>query len=80
VSDGSKLTSSHLRRQAFVYAHQSSKAQVEHNVQSAALQYALVERAIELGFTREQVVVIESRRQEPTRRFDTEHAGLPCQI
>ena len=59
MSDSSKLTSSHLRRQAFVYARQSSQAQVEHNVESTALQYALVERAIELGFTREQVVVID---------------------
>jgi len=59
VSDSSKLTSSHLRRQAFVYARQSSQAQVDHNVESTALQYALVERAIELGFTREQVVVID---------------------
>jgi DNA invertase Pin-like site-specific DNA recombinase len=53
------VTSSHLRRQAFVYARQSSQAQVDHNVESTALQYALVERAIELGFTREQVVVID---------------------
>ena len=59
MSDSSKLTSSHLRRQAFVYARQSSQAQVEHNVESTALQYALVERAIELGFTGEQVVVID---------------------
>ena len=59
MSDSSKLTSSHLRRHAFVYARQSSQAQVEHNVESTALQYALVERAIELGFTREQVVVID---------------------
>ena len=59
MSDSSKLTSSHLRRQAFVYARQSSQAQVERNVESTALQYALVERAIELGFTRERVVVID---------------------
>ena len=59
MSDGSKLTSSHLRRQAFIYPRQSSQAQVERNVESTACQYALVERAIELGFTREQVVVID---------------------
>ena len=59
MSDSSKLTSSHLRRQAFVYARQSSQAQVDRNVESTARQYALVERAIELGFTREQVVVID---------------------
>jgi hypothetical protein len=59
VSEHSKLTSSHLRRQAFVYLRQSSQTQVERNVESTARQYALVERAIELGFAREQVVVID---------------------
>jgi hypothetical protein len=61
VSERSKLTSSHLRRQAFVYLRQSSQTQVERNVESTARQYALVERAIELGFAREQVVVIDER-------------------
>ena len=59
MSERSKLTSSHLRRQAFVYLRQSSQAQLERNVESTARQYALVERAIELGFAREQVVVID---------------------
>jgi DNA invertase Pin-like site-specific DNA recombinase len=59
VSERSKLTSSHLRRQAFVYLRQSSQAQLERNVESTQRQYALVERAIELGFCREQVVVID---------------------
>ncbi len=59
MSEHSKLTSSHLRRQAFVYLRQSSQAQLEHNVESTARQYALVTRAVELGFAREQVVVID---------------------
>ena len=59
VSERSKLTSSHLRRQAFVYLRQSSQAQLERNVESTARQYALVARAVELGFAREQVVVID---------------------
>lgn len=59
MSERSKLTASHLRRQAFVYLRQSSQAQVERNVESTARQYALVARAVELGFTREQVVVID---------------------
>lgn len=59
MSERSKLTSSHLRRSAFVYVRQSSQAQLERNVESTARQYALVQRAIELGFTREQVVVID---------------------
>jgi DNA invertase Pin-like site-specific DNA recombinase len=59
VSEREKLTVSHLRRQAFVYLRQSSQAQLERNVESTQRQYALVERAIELGFAREQVVVID---------------------
>ncbi len=59
MSERSKLTSSHLRRQALVYLRQSSQAQLERNVESTQRQYALVERAIEFGFAREQVVVID---------------------
>ncbi len=54
-----KLTSVHLRRRAFVYPRQSSQGQLEHNTESTARQYALVERAVELGFARELVVVID---------------------
>ncbi len=53
------MTASHLRRQAFVYLRQSTQAQLERNTESTARQYALVERAIELGFAREQVLVID---------------------
>ena len=42
-----------------MYLRQSSQAQLERNVESTARQYALVERAIELGFAREQIVVID---------------------
>ena len=59
MSERSKLTSSHLRRAAFVYVRQSSQAQLERNVESTDRQYQLISRAIELGFTREQVVVID---------------------
>jgi DNA invertase Pin-like site-specific DNA recombinase len=59
VSEHAKLTVSHLRRQAFVYLRQSSQTQVQRNVESTDRQYALVGRAVELGFAREQVVVID---------------------
>jgi DNA invertase Pin-like site-specific DNA recombinase len=55
----SKLSGSHLRRQAFVYVRQSTQAQLERNVESTERQYALVERAIALGFARDQVLVID---------------------
>ncbi|MGH2986363.1 MAG: recombinase family protein, partial [Solirubrobacterales bacterium] len=60
MSERSKLTSSHLRRAAFVYVRQSTQAQLERNVESTERQYALVERALELGFARAQVEVIDS--------------------
>ena len=59
MSEREKLTASHLRRTAFIYPRQSTQAQLERNVESTARQYALVERAVELGFGREQVVVID---------------------
>lgn len=49
MSEQRKLTASHLRRTAFVYVRQSSQAQLERNVESTQRQYALVQRAVELG-------------------------------
>jgi DNA invertase Pin-like site-specific DNA recombinase len=59
MSERQKLSASHLRRMALVYLRQSTQAQLERNVESTARQCGLVERAVELGFTREQVVVID---------------------
>jgi DNA invertase Pin-like site-specific DNA recombinase len=59
MSENAKVTASHLRRQAIIYPRQSSAGQLERNVESTARQYALVEYAIELGFSREQIVVID---------------------
>jgi len=49
MTDLSKIQSSHLRRAAFVYLRQSTPAQVEHNRESTARQYALAKRASQLG-------------------------------
>jgi excisionase family DNA binding protein len=54
-----KITDAHRRRRAVVYVRQSSPGQVERNVESAALQYALVERAVELGWPRAAVAVVD---------------------
>jgi len=59
MSERAKLGASHLHRQAFVYVRQSSQAQLERNVESTERQYALVGRAVDLGFDRCQVVVID---------------------
>jgi DNA invertase Pin-like site-specific DNA recombinase len=54
-----KITSSHLARAACVYLRQSTAAQVERNRESTARQYKLVDRAVELGWRRDQVRVLD---------------------
>lgn len=58
ASATSKVTEVHLERTAVVYLRQSTEKQVRHNGESRRLQYALKDRARELGFT--QVRVIDS--------------------
>ena len=53
-----KITTDHLRRCAVVYVRQSSSTQVENNRESTARQYHLAERAVELGWPRDQVKVL----------------------
>src|SRR3954465_6893031 len=52
-----KITATHRRRRAVVYVRQSTLGQVERNTESAARQYALRERAIELGWPADSVAV-----------------------
>jgi DNA invertase Pin-like site-specific DNA recombinase len=59
MPDSARLTSSQLRRTAIVYVRQSSPSQLERNTESTQRQYALVTRAVELGFAGEAVVVID---------------------
>lgn len=59
MSESAKITADHLRRCAFVYVRQSSAAQVAHNRESTDRQYRLVERAVALGWKREQVDVVD---------------------
>jgi len=59
MNDASKVNPSHIQRAAFVYVRQSSPAQVESNRESTARQYALVVKACQLGWAKEQVTVID---------------------
>jgi DNA invertase Pin-like site-specific DNA recombinase len=59
MTDSSKIKPVHTQRAAFVYIRQSSPSQVENNRESTARQYALVNRACELGWPPEQVTVID---------------------
>lgn len=59
MSDNQKIKSSHLQRCAYVYVRQSTAAQVEYNRESTDRQYKLVDRAIGLGWSKQQVKIID---------------------
>jgi Resolvase, N terminal domain len=56
----SKVTAAHLARTAYLYVRQSTLRQVHTNTESGQRQYALRQRAIQLGWPVEQIVVIDS--------------------
>ena len=57
VSD--KIQSRHCDRLAVVYVRQSTLQQIERHQESTRLQYALVDRALALGWMRERTLVID---------------------
>ncbi len=54
-----KIQSEHLARRAIVYIRQSTLQQVAQHQESTRLQYALVDRAVQLGWPADQVEVID---------------------
>ncbi|MBU1752153.1 MAG: recombinase family protein [Chloroflexi bacterium] len=54
-----KIQPAHLARQAFIYIRQSTLIQVRENTGSTARQYDLVQRALDLGWSREQIDVLD---------------------
>jgi len=54
-----KIQAEHLGRGALIYVRQSTLTQVRENVGSKARQYDLVKRALELGWAKEQIVVVD---------------------
>jgi DNA invertase Pin-like site-specific DNA recombinase/uncharacterized protein YndB with AHSA1/START domain len=59
MSHNDKIKPTHLQRLAFVYVRQSSEAQVLHNRESTDRQYKLVDRAIALGWQKQQIITID---------------------
>jgi len=60
VNGEHKITGSHRDRTAVVYLRQSSMAQVREHTESTRSQYALADRAAELGWPRTSVDVIDT--------------------
>src|SRR4051794_28887671 len=75
MSSSEMVTAHHLARKAVIYIRQSSPHQVLTNQESLALQYALHDRAVELGWRAEQIEVIDTdlgitgSRAEPRAGF-----------
>ena len=59
MTDLAKIQPTHTQRAACIYVRQSTPSQVEHNRESTARQYALANRACQLGWSRPQVVIID---------------------
>ncbi len=56
---GGKIHDDHRQRLAVVYVRQSTPRQVIENRESTRLQYALADRAVDLGWHRDRVLVID---------------------
>jgi len=59
MSRNEKVQPSHLQRRAYVYVRQSTPGQVRRNRESTDRQYQLASRAVQLGWSRQQVQVID---------------------
>jgi DNA invertase Pin-like site-specific DNA recombinase len=60
AGNNQKITSSHLKRDAYLYVRQSTIRQVLENTESTRRQYALRQRAVALGWPMDRVHVIDS--------------------
>jgi hypothetical protein len=54
-----RLTPARRAKLAYIYVRQSSVTQVKHHQESTELQYRLVDRAVDLGWPKERVQVID---------------------
>jgi DNA invertase Pin-like site-specific DNA recombinase len=59
MSDNEKIKPAHLQRCAYVYVRQSTPTQVACNRESTDRQYKLVDRAVGLGWSKQQIKVVD---------------------
>ena len=72
-----KIQPEHLDRSALIYIRQSTLIQVRENTGSTARQYDLLQRALNLGWSREQVVVVDAVRVVVADLDDPARLGEP---
>ena len=68
-----KVKSTHLDRLAIVYVRQSTQQQVLEHRESTARQYALVDRAVALGWARDRILVIDEDLGQSGTSSQTRH-------
>lgn len=59
IGERLRISAEHLRRLAFVYVRQSSPHQVRNNLESQRRQYAFADQAVDMGWVRDRVVVVD---------------------
>jgi DNA invertase Pin-like site-specific DNA recombinase len=59
MSASERIKATHLQRCAYVYVRQSTASQVQHNRESTDRQYKLGDRALRLGWPKEQIKTID---------------------
>ena len=59
MNDTTKIKTIHLQRVAIIYLRQSTMHQLQYNRESTDRQYALVDKAVELGWSREQIITVD---------------------
>jgi DNA invertase Pin-like site-specific DNA recombinase len=75
VNGASKITTEHRSRSAVVYVRQSTAMQVREHAESTARQYGLSDVAVGLGWTAEQVIVVDADLGV-SGRFGSERDGF----
>ena len=75
TSHHDKIIPEHLQRKAYLYIRQSTLRQVFENTESTKRQYALRERAVQLGWSTEDIVVIDED-QGQSGASSTERKGF----
>ncbi len=60
MTNSDLITPQHLLRKAIIYVRQSTPHQVLSNQESLRLQYALQQRALDLGWRPEQIEIIDT--------------------
>jgi hypothetical protein len=75
-----KIRPHHLARKAILYVRQSSAHQVLHNRESSALQYAMRDRLITLGWSQIETVDDDLGRSAAGRSVSGSRAWLPRSV